>query len=259
MKMFAAITKLLSLAFKKDSQDITFRPNQATTYSAARDIQLPAGDADHVLVSAAGSAALTNKTIDADLNTLSNIENADIKAAAGIVYSKLSIADGDLTIAKTSGLQTALDGKLSDAGDTITGALTFDNNVAAVFKEATGNGSSAVTLKGPAALAGNLDFILPATAGSSGNVLSTDGAGATSWIAAASVASFASNWVTADGASLAITHSLNSKDVIVQIYDKTDDSTIEVTSATRTDVDTVTVTASEAPGAAGWRVLILKI
>lgn len=45
--------------------------------------------------------SILNKTIDSDLNTITNIVNADIKAAAGIVYSKLnltnSIVAGDIT------------------------------------------------------------------------------------------------------------------------------------------------------------------
>jgi len=51
--------------------------------------------------------------------------NADIDAGAAIVYSKLSIANDDLTIAKTSGLQTALDAALPKAGGTMAGALTL--------------------------------------------------------------------------------------------------------------------------------------
>lgn len=39
----------------------------------------------------AAVATLTNKTIDADLNTITNIENADIKASAAIAYSKLNL------------------------------------------------------------------------------------------------------------------------------------------------------------------------
>jgi thymidine kinase len=41
------------------------------------------------------SATLTNKTIDADSNTITNIENADIKALAAIDATK--IADGTVT------------------------------------------------------------------------------------------------------------------------------------------------------------------
>jgi hypothetical protein len=63
------------------------------------------------------------------LNLASSIVNADISASAAIVYSKLSIADGDLSIAKTSGLQSALDGKV-DENAAIVGAtktkITYD-------------------------------------------------------------------------------------------------------------------------------------
>jgi hypothetical protein len=45
-----------------------------------------------------------------------------------LAYAKLSIADGDLTIAKTSGLQGALDGKLALAGGTMTGTLAMGTN-----------------------------------------------------------------------------------------------------------------------------------
>ena len=76
----------------------------------------------------------TNKTIDVDAtgNSITNIANANIKASAGIVYSKLSIADGDLTIAKTSGLQAELDAKTTSSSTD-----TFTNKTIDV--DATGN------------------------------------------------------------------------------------------------------------------------
>jgi hypothetical protein len=212
------------------------------------------------------SSSIVNADVNASaaiayskLNLSGSIVNADINASAAIAYSKLSIADGDLTIAKTSGLQTALDGKLSDAGDTSTGDLIFANQKGVKFSEATGGGSSFIYMKAPAALAADLDLILPATAGSSGYVLSTDGSGTLSWVAASTSASFAANWALADGATKTITHNLGSKDVIVQIYDKSDDATIDVTSVVRTDTNTIDLTASEAPSASGWRVLIIKL
>jgi hypothetical protein len=58
------------------------------------------------------------------LNLALSIVNADISASAAIVYSKLSIADADLTIAKTSGLQSALDLKAPAASPTFTGTIT---------------------------------------------------------------------------------------------------------------------------------------
>src|SRR5690606_29522707 len=45
----------------------------------------------------------------------------------------------------------------------------------------TGNGSSKVTVAAPAALSGDVAFTLPATNGSSGQYLKTDGSGVTSW------------------------------------------------------------------------------
>lgn len=108
MKLFGSLSRLVSILFRQDGQDITVRPNQSTTYSAARDIQLPQGDAAHVLVSRNSTDTLTNKSIDADFNNITNIVNDDIRSDAGIVYSKLSIADGDLTAAKTSGLPAVI-------------------------------------------------------------------------------------------------------------------------------------------------------
>jgi len=65
------------------------------------------------VVTEAHSATLTNKTIDADQNTISNIENADIKAGAAIDASKL--ADGSVSNTEfqylgnvTSDIQTQL-------------------------------------------------------------------------------------------------------------------------------------------------------
>jgi hypothetical protein len=86
MKIFGSISRLVSILFRKDSQDITLRPNQSTTYTAARDIQLPSGDADHELVGKAASQTLTNKSMSGDDNTFSNI---------GISSLKTVLADAD--------------------------------------------------------------------------------------------------------------------------------------------------------------------
>jgi hypothetical protein len=66
------------------------------------------------------SQTLTNKTIDADLNTISNIDNADIKAGAAIDATK--IADGTVTSAEfqylggvTSDIQTQINSKLDSS------------------------------------------------------------------------------------------------------------------------------------------------
>lgn len=83
MKLFGSIKELVAAVLRKDSQEITVRPNQSTTYTAARDVQLPPGDTNHVLVSASSSQTLTGKTIDGDDNTLSDIAVSSLKTVLG--------------------------------------------------------------------------------------------------------------------------------------------------------------------------------
>ncbi|MDP3093133.1 MAG: hypothetical protein Q8N16_00005, partial [bacterium] len=66
-----------------------------------------------------GDVTITNAGVSA-IGAL-KVTNAMIAAAAGIPYSKLTIADADLTIAKTTGLQAALDLKSPLASPTFTG------------------------------------------------------------------------------------------------------------------------------------------
>jgi hypothetical protein len=74
------------------------------------------------IVTEAHSATLTNKTIDADQNTITNIKNADIKAAAGIVESKLSL---DYS---TSSLNSAIQNHINDTTDAHdASAISYDN------------------------------------------------------------------------------------------------------------------------------------
>lgn len=327
MKVFGSISRLVSILFRKDSQDITLRPNQGTTYTAARDVQLPPGDAAHVLTSASSTQTLTNKTIDGDDNTIQDLAlsslkteagdanavvlrngsgavvsallvNANVDAAAAIAYSKLSIADGDLSIAKTSGLQTALDGKV-DENAPITGAtktkITYDAKglvTAGADIEAAdlpsgidaakiadgsvsntefqyistlssnaqdqidGKQADVITTQGDLIVGNGSGEAARVAIGTSGYVLTSNGTTA-GWAApATSILSFKTDWVTADTSTKVIAHSLNSLDIQVEIFDKADGQTIYVDSMVRTDADTLTLTASEAPGASGWRVVI---
>lgn len=185
------------------------------------------------------------------------ITNAKIAAAAGINLNKLEattasralVSDGSGFVSAsavtatelgyldgvTSALQTQLDGKASTALSNLT--------VASLAAESllVGSSSSAVS-----ALA----------AGTEGQVLKIVG-GSVAWAADAGSSSFADDWETADGTSFAVTHSLGTKDVIVQIYDKATDETIEVDSVVRTSTSVVTLGSSVAPGASGWRVVII--
>jgi len=78
------------------------------------------GTSSSPVVTEAHSATLTNKSIDADTNTITNIENADIKSGAAIDAAK--IANGSVSSIEfqyldgvTSDIQTQLNGKQSSA------------------------------------------------------------------------------------------------------------------------------------------------
>lgn len=79
MKIFGSITELVATVFRKNSQAITLRPNQATTYSASRDIQTPPQDANSILVSESATQTLTNKTLTSPvINTPTGITKSDV-------------------------------------------------------------------------------------------------------------------------------------------------------------------------------------
>lgn len=79
MKIFGSLTELISLVFRKNSQTITLRPNNATTYTAARTIDSPAQDANSVLVSRDSTDTLLNKTLTSPvINTPTGITKSDV-------------------------------------------------------------------------------------------------------------------------------------------------------------------------------------
>lgn len=258
MRQIGSWTRLLSILFRKDSNDITTRPNQATTYTASRDVQLPPGDADHVLVSASSTQTLTNKTLTSPV----------VNSPTGITKSDVGLGNVDNTsdATKNSAAVTLTNKTITTptiSSPTVTGTLLLQNATGAqpelALSEDPDNGTDTVTIKAPASLAAAYVLTLPVDDGASGEVLSTDGSGVLSWVSNASTNSFKTTWATAAGTTKTVTHNLGTKDVIVQIFDQTDDQGIEVDTVTRTDINTVTLTATEAPGAASWRILILAV
>ncbi len=339
MKLYGSLSRLVSVMFRKDSQDLTLRPNQSTTYTASRDFQLPAGDAAHVLVSASSASTFTNKTFDANGsgNSISNLEeadfqtkagdadkvllrdgsgvvssakiadanvasgaaiayaklalsgsivnadinasaaiaysklalsnsivNADINASAAIAYSKLnlsaSVVNADIASAAAIDASKIADGSVSSTEFQYINSLSsnaqdqIDSKASKALDNLTVAGLDAEYL-----LVGASSSAVSALApGSEGQVLAIV-SGAVAWEdAPSSVFSFKATWLLADGATKSITHSLGSTDVMVQIFDSVSGQSIEVDSITRTDANTVDLSASEAPGVS-WRVLILAV
>jgi hypothetical protein len=127
MKLFGSLRELVAAVFRSDSQEITLRPNQSTTYTAARDVQLPPGDTDHSLVSASSTQVLTNKTLDGDDNTVQDLALTSLKTVlgdagkilardvSGIVTSANTVPNSD-PVVTTTATQT-LTGKTLDGDD----------------------------------------------------------------------------------------------------------------------------------------------
>ena len=74
-------------------------------------------------------------------------------------------------------LQADIDGKISSSSPTLTGTVQLANNGILQLNEATANGSNYVQIKTPASVASNYVLTLPPDAGTSGQVLTTDGSG----------------------------------------------------------------------------------
>ncbi len=94
MKIFGAVSRLTGIFFRKNSNDVGLRANQATTYTATRNSDLPPGDTDHVLVSANSTQVLTNKDIDG--GTASNTSR--ITVPKGLYSSLLLLTRKEGTI-----------------------------------------------------------------------------------------------------------------------------------------------------------------
>lgn len=133
------------------TKEIRFEASGITT-GTIRTATMP--DADITLTGTALAQTLTNKTIDADNNTISNIADAEIKAAAAIAVNKLAaltasrllVSDGSGFLSAsavtsteagylsgvTSAIQTQIDGK--------EGTLTNSAGLAAALSDETGTG-----------------------------------------------------------------------------------------------------------------------
>jgi hypothetical protein len=83
LKLFGNIRELVKVIFREDGQEISLDANSATTYTADRAAMLPPGDVDSTLVGEANTQALTNKTIDGDLNTVQDLPVTALKTVLG--------------------------------------------------------------------------------------------------------------------------------------------------------------------------------
>jgi hypothetical protein len=229
------------------------------------DVRLDSSSAGDGLGFSAGVLAVNvdDSTIETNTDSLrlkdGGILNAKINASAGINFSKMEaltisralVSDGSGNVSVsavtsteigyldgvTSALQTQLDAKAGTALDNLSVASLAAEDIL-VASSGSAVGRLAV--------------------GSNGQVLKVS-AGSVVWADDSGSNTFKADWITADGVSKVVNHALGTSDVMVQIYDKANGETIEIDSVDRTDTNNVTVTASSAPNASGWRVLIIEI
>jgi hypothetical protein len=122
-------------------------------------------------------------TTSATTPTLKYYDGADDISLATIDHSANTVNWLDSTVSIT-GLTTTATGTvltLSDSATTSTVNLIIDNQKEIRFRETTANGTNYIGLKAPASVSADLTFTLPATDGTSGQVLQTNGSGVLSF------------------------------------------------------------------------------
>jgi hypothetical protein len=122
-------------------------------------------------------------TTSATSPTLKYYDGADDISLATIDHSANTVNWLDSNVSVT-GLTTTATGTvltLSDTATTSSVNLIIDNDKEIRFREATANGTNYVSLSAPASLSADLTFTLPATDGTAGQFLSTNGSGVLSF------------------------------------------------------------------------------
>ena len=134
-------------------------------------------------------------TTSATTPTLKYYDGADDISLATIDHSANTVnwLDSTVSITGLSTTATATVLTLTDSASTSTVNLIIDNQKEIRFRETTANGTNYIGLKAPASVSADLTFTLPATDGTNGQVLSTNGSGVLSFITPASGISWQSS------------------------------------------------------------------
>lgn len=166
-----------------DDGDATKRIQfQASSITTANTRIITMIDEDLTLVGLTNSQVLTNKTIDGDTNTVQDLALTSLKTNLTDA-SKFLVRDGSGIV--VSNTKSVPSGDVVGTSDTQNlSAKTFTDAPllkAGINIEDPGAGTNKITLTAPT-LAGDYTLTLPVDDGSSGQLLSTNGSGVTSWI-----------------------------------------------------------------------------
>jgi len=122
-------------------------------------------------------------TTNATSPTLKFYDGTDSISLATINYTSNTVdwLDSSVTITGISTTATGTVLTLTDTAHTTSVNMILGNNTALRFNELTANGSNYIGLKAPASLSADLTFTLPATDGTNGQALVTNGSGVLSF------------------------------------------------------------------------------
>lgn len=163
MKLFGSLERLVNIVYRKSGFDVTVQPSTA---SANTTFQLPAAEGGtKALVTTDASQTLTGKSMDGDDNTFTDIAISSLKTVLGdadkvilrdgsgaVVSAKIVNANVDANAAiaesklaldySTSSLNTAISGKVSKSGDTMSGNLAMGGNKVTGLGAPSANGDA---------------------------------------------------------------------------------------------------------------------
>jgi hypothetical protein len=185
---------------------LTFEGSTADAYETLLTVVDPTADRTITFPDATGTVITTGDTgtvtstmiangtiVDADVNASAAIAGSKLQAAttsnAGAVQLTDSISSTSTTTAATpNSVKTSYDlanAAMPKAGGAFTGDVTI--NAQGDLRFADSDSSNWVAFQAPATVAANVTWTLPATDGSSGNALVTNGSGTLSWAASGDV------------------------------------------------------------------------
>ena len=251
-----------------DASDTNYIRVEAPS-SVATDAVLTLPDITDTLVSLTATQTLTNKTISGLANTLTNLPLTSVQGILAAVSGGTGVNSTATyplsgTIPTDSSTDTFTNKSISGSTNTLTG-ISLTASVTGTLPIANGGTGAATALASfdalsPLTTAGDLLYYngthnARLGVGSTGYIL-TVVAGEPAWAAPGTSGTYAATWTTGEGASFEFNHNLGTTDVGVVIYDIATGATIGVDSEVRTDANNVTLTASSAPPAGSWRVLI---
>jgi hypothetical protein len=161
-------------------------------------------------------------------------------------------------IASEASARQSADEDLQDAIDAL------DASVAAALSSASGSLASDLAAETAAREAADATHTAdiatklnkPTSGDAASKYLRSNGDGSTFWDVGYILPVHKSNWSAASGTSKSVSHNLGTTDVVVTIIDLSDNQVIGVQSVTVSDANSVSLTASEAPSASGWRIMV---